>query len=78
MDEEGIANAGAYDNQTPSLDNQVPPLEEVSMGDQVSVAPPLMNDGEIRENFHNLAQAMTSQANVVNSQVQSKTAQVNR
>ena len=30
--EEGIANPGAQDNQAPLHDNQVPPLEEVAMG----------------------------------------------
>ena len=43
-----MANVGANDNQ-------VPPLEEVSMGDQVSIVPPPMTDGEIRTIFLNLA-----------------------
>ena len=51
---------GAHDNPTPPQNNQVPPLEEVAMGDQVSVAPPPMTDREIREAFLNLDQAMTS------------------
>ena len=32
-DMEGIANVGAHDNQAPLQDNQVPPPEQVSMGD---------------------------------------------
>ena len=76
--EEGIANVGANDNQAPPQDNQVPPLEGVVMGEQVAVVPPLMTDGEIRADFINLAQAMTSQANSITFQVQDMTAQVNR
>ena len=38
--DEGIANAGVHDNQAPSQENQVPPLEQVPMGDQVLVIPP--------------------------------------
>ncbi|TMW96555.1 hypothetical protein EJD97_007171 [Solanum chilense] len=67
--EEGIANAIAHDNQAPPQKNQVPPLEQVTMGDKVPLIPPPIMDGEIREVFLNLAQAMTSQA---------MTAQVNR
>ena len=48
----------------------MPPLKEVAMGDQVPDVAPSMNDGEIRAAFLNLAQAMTSQANIINSQVQ--------
>ena len=59
-------------------DNQVPPLEEVSMGDQVPDVPPPMTDRDIRADFLTLTQAMTFQANAFNSQVQSMTAQVNR
>ena len=75
---EGIANVGAHDNQSPPQDNQGPPLEEVDMGDQVPVVPPLMTEGEIRETFLNLSQAMTYQANSVTSHVQIITTQVNR
>ena len=64
-------NMGAHDNQVPSL-------EEVTMVDQVPVVPPLMTDGEIRAAFLTLTQSMTSQANVVTSQVQSMTAQMYR
>ncbi|TMX01885.1 hypothetical protein EJD97_023254 [Solanum chilense] len=77
MAEEGIANAGAHDNHAPPQDNQLPPLEEVDMGDQVLVVPPLITDGEIREAFLNLTQAMTTEANAFISQVQSMMAQVN-
>ena len=76
--EEGIANVGDQDNQGPPQDNLVPPLEEVAMGYHVSVVPPLMTDGEIREAFLNLAQAMILQANAVTSQIQAMTAQANR
>ena len=57
---EGVANAGPQDNQ-------VPPLEEVAKGDKVSVVPPPMTDGDIREDFLNLDQAMTSKANAFTS-----------
>ena len=60
MVEEGIENVGAHDNQDPPQDNQFPPLEEISMGDQVPVVPPPINDLEIRASFLNLSQAMTS------------------
>ena len=76
--EEGIANVGANDNKAPPQDNQVPPFENVGMGDQILVVPLLMTDGEIRATFLNLAQSMTSEANAITSQVQSMTAQVNR
>ena len=48
------------------------------MGDEVPGVPPTMSNGEIRENFLNLAQAMISQENSVTSQVQSMTTQANR
>ena len=59
-------------------DNQVPPHEEVAMGDQVSDVSPPMIDGDIRAEFLTLTQSMTSQDNVVTSQVQTMTAQMNR
>ena len=68
----------AHDNQSPPQDNQVPPLKQVAMDYQVPVVPLPMIGGEIRAVFFNLTQAMTSQANVVTSQVQAMTAQVNR
>ena len=40
--------------------------------------PPPLTDGEIREVFLTFTQAMTSQANVVTSQVQAMMTQVNR
>ncbi|TMX05855.1 hypothetical protein EJD97_011733 [Solanum chilense] len=58
--------------------NQVPPLEEVAMGDQVSDVPPPMIDGDIRADFLFLSQSMTSQDNAVTSPVQAMTAQMNR
>ena len=75
--EEGITNAGAHDNQNPPQENQMPQLEQAAIGDQVSVFPPPMADGEINLDFLNLSQDMTSQANVVTSQVQATAAQVN-
>ena len=68
---------GAHDNPAPPKDNQVPLLEEVPIGDEVLVAPPSMTNGEIRADFLNFAQAMTSQSNSITSQVQAITAQVN-
>ena len=76
--EEGIYNVGAQDNQAPLQDNQVPPVQDVFMGDQVQVVPPRMTDGEIREAFLNIAKCMNSQANAITSQVKSMTVQVNR
>ena len=76
--EESIANVGANDNQAPLEENQVPPLDEVAMGDQVSVVPQPMTNGEIKENFLNFFQSMTSQANAVTSQVQAMTTQLSR
>ena len=76
--EEGIAYVGANDNQGPLEENQVPPLDEVAMGDQVSVVPQPMTNGEIKENFLNFFQCMTSQANAVTSQVQAMTTQLSR
>ena len=73
-DEEGRAN----NNQAPPQDNQVPLLQEVAIGDQVSVVPLLMTDGDIRQAFLNLAQAMTSQSNPITSHVQAMIAKVNR
>ena len=73
-----MANVGYQDNQVPPHNNQVPPLEEVAMGDHVPHVPPLMNDVEIRETFLTLAQAIISQDNVVTSQVQAMIAQLNR
>ena len=67
---------GAHDNQAPPQDNQVPPLEQVALGDKILVVPLPMKDGEIRENFLNLAKAMLSPANGVTSQVQAMTTQM--
>ena len=44
------------------------------MGDQVPDVPPPMTDGEIRAAFLNLAESITSQANVVTFQLQAMTA----
>ena len=60
---EGIANAG-------ELDNQVSPLEEVVVGDQVSVAPPPMADGYIRASFLKMSQYITTQAQVITTEAQ--------
>ena len=78
MSEEGISNAGAHDNQAPRQDNRVPPPEEVAIADQVPVVPPPMLDGEISDDFLKLDQSMTSQANLITSQVQAMTTKVNR
>ena len=75
--EEGMF-VGANDNQGPPQDNQVPPLEEVSLGDQVSIASPPITDGYIWANFLSLNQAMNSQENAVISEVQAMKAQMNR
>ena len=43
-----MENKGSQEKQEPPQDNQVTPLEEVSMGDQVSAVPPPMIDGDVR------------------------------
>lgn len=73
-----MVNVGANDNQVPPKDSQVPLLEEFAMGDQVSVAPPPMTDGDIRKNFPTLTKDMTSQYNAITSQVQVMMTQINR
>ena len=78
MTEEGVVNAGAHENQVPPQDNLVPPLEQVCMGDRVPVISPPMTYRYISAVFLNLAQAMTSQDNVVTSQVQAMTVEVNQ
>ena len=46
-----MENVGAHDNQVPSQDNQVAPLEKVTMGYQVPDVPPPMIDRDIRQPF---------------------------
>ncbi|TMX04114.1 hypothetical protein EJD97_011539 [Solanum chilense] len=75
--EEGMS-LGANDNQVPPQDNQVPSLEELAMGDQVSVASPPITAGDIWANFLTLNQAMNSQENAVIYEVQAMMAQMNR
>lgn len=75
---EEITNASSPDSQTPPQDNQVPALEPDVIGHEVSVVPPLMTNGEIREDFHNLAQAMTSQDNAFTSQYKAITVHANK
>ena len=55
----------------------MPSLDQVHMGDQVPVAPPLIMNGEKRLAFLNLAQDMTSQANGNTSQIKAMMTQVN-
>ena len=76
--EEEMANVADHENQVPPQDNQLPPVKEVAMDDQVPVVPLLMTNRDIRVDFLSLAQDMTSQANVITSQVQSMKAQVKR
>ena len=59
-------------------DNQVPPLEEIAISDQVPNAPPPMIDRIIGTSFLTLTQSMTSQSNVVTGQVQAIMTQMNR
>ena len=76
--EEGIVNVGDQVSEAPREVNQVPPFEEVYIGDQVSIVSPPMTNGEIMETFLNLDKAMTLQAKGLDSQVKSMMAQVNR
>ncbi|TMW94055.1 hypothetical protein EJD97_010796, partial [Solanum chilense] len=71
MDEE-IVNVG-----TPPRGNQVPPLEENANDDQAPINPPPLMDGEIRDAFIQMAQAITTQAQAVTTQSQAITAQAN-
>ena len=61
--DEGIANAGAQDNQAPPQDNQVHLIKEIAMGDKILVVPSPMIDREIRK------VCITSKDNVVTSEV---------
>ena len=53
--EEDLANSGALDDLAPPQDKHVLPLEQVPVGDKVSVIPPPMTDGKIRADFLDLA-----------------------
>ena len=70
--EEEIANA-----EVPTQYNQAPPQEQAPLGDQALANPLVMIDVEIRTTFINLAQPMTTQAQVVYAQAQAMTAQAN-
>lgn len=67
--EEEIANA-----RVPPQDNQAPPQEQASQGDQALVNPPAMSDGEIRLNFINLDKSMSTQDQDIDTQVQAMAA----
>ena len=56
---------GDHDNQVPPQYNQVPPLEEVAMVDQVLVVPLPMTGGEIRASILTLTLDMTVQENSI-------------
>ena len=56
--EKFIAIAGAQENQ-------VPPLEEVAIGDKVPISPPPMMDGDIKATFLQMSQAITTQEQAV-------------
>ena len=71
MDEEDIANVGAQDNHV-SL------LEEVRLGNQVSVFPAPTEDRDITAYFIQISQSITAQAQVVPTQALAMTTQVNR
>ncbi|TMX03040.1 hypothetical protein EJD97_018676, partial [Solanum chilense] len=67
---EGIAKAGVQNHQ-------VPPLEEVGMGDQVMVNPPPMTNGDIRAAFLQMSQAVKTLAQEVTTKGQVMTARAN-
>lgn len=73
-----MAYVGDHDNQVSLKDNQVPPLEEVSIGDQVQIVAPAITNGEIMVEFLNFSQSMTFISNALSSHVQSMTSQMNR
>ena len=57
---------------------KVPPLDEVANDDQAPTNPPTMMDGDIRDAFLQMDQAITTQAQVITTQAQAMTAQDNR
>ena len=71
--DEQIANTRA----TPR-GNQVHPLEEVANDDKAPVIPPPLTDGDIRDAFLQMAQAITSQEQSVTTHAQAMTTQANR
>ncbi|TMX05864.1 hypothetical protein EJD97_006910 [Solanum chilense] len=72
LDEE-ISNAGV-----PPRGNQVPPLEEVANDDQAHVNPPPLTDGDVRAAFIQMAQVISTQEQVLNTQTQAMTDQDNQ
>ena len=63
-----MVNVVGQGNQVPPKDKQVLPLEEVVMGDQVPFAHPPMEDGDIRECFLQMAQAIKTHAQAMTTQ----------
>ena len=54
--------------------NRVPPLEKVANDYQASANPPAMTDGDIRDAFLQISQAIITQAQVVTTKAQAMTA----
>ena len=65
LDEE-ISNA-----RVPPRGNQVPPLEEVPNDDQAPVNPPPLTDGDIRAALFQMSEAITTQEQVVTTEIKS-------
>ena len=66
--EEGVANAGAQENK-------VLRLEEAFMKHQIPIASPPMGDGDIRADFMQIDQVITTQAPSITTQPQELMAQ---
>ena len=71
--DEDISNVGV-----PPQGNQVSPLKEVANDDQEMANPPSLTDGDIRDAFLQMAQAITTQAQAVITQAQAMMTQANR
>lgn len=78
MADKEVDNFGGLGNKVPSQENQVPPLQELSMFDQALDDPQPINDRDIREDFLTLTQVMTYQDNTVISQFRAMMDQMNK
>ena len=71
--EEEVGNVGALPHG-----EQVPPLEENANVNQAPANPPPMMEAEMRDILDQMAQSMTTQAQVATVQAPAMTAQANR
>ena len=71
--ESELVNAGF-----PPYNNQDPPLEQVPLGHQAPMNPPIMKHGQMKVAFLNMTKFIDSQSHVVTTQAQGMTTQANR